>query len=157
MESLSQALLQMPLDQVINWTSVSRQKLSESFIDENHEYLDWRVLSATQPLAHWLVQKYREKVDFTAMSSNKSLSPETVVAFIDRMDIDLSQQNHRYTDEMVLAWQEDLNPLLLVQHQKLSDTTVKKLLEPYIGSRQWCIVTIIANAASQFQVLGQSF
>lgn len=157
MENITQALQQMPLDQVINWSLVSKQKLSETFIDENHEYLDWSVVSAVQPLAPWLVQKYKEKIDFHALSSNKQLSPETVAAFIDKMDIDLSQQNHRYTDDMILAWQEDLNPMLLLQYQKLSSSTVTKLLQRYLDSHQWSNVATIANAASQYQVMDRGF
>jgi hypothetical protein len=157
MDNINQALQTMPLDQVINWSAVSKQKLSETFIDCNHEYLDWRVVSATQPLAPWLVDKYKDKIDFNSLSSNKQLSPETVAAFIDKMDIDLSQANHRYTDEMILAWQEDLNPMILIQHQKLSSSTVAKLMQQYIESQQWQNVKLIANAASQYQVMDKNF
>lgn len=157
MDNITQALQRMPIDQVINWSLVSKQQLSETFIDDNHEYLDWTVVSATQALPPWLVQKYKEKIDFQQLSCNKNLSPETVTAFIDRMDIDLSQQNHRYTDDMILAWQEDLNPSLLLQFQKLSISTIMNLSEREINNQQFDNCATIVNVASQYQVMNHEF
>jgi hypothetical protein len=157
MDSLAQVLKALPLDQVIHWGNVSKQPLSETFIDDNHEFLDWNTLSACQPLAPWIADKYKDKINWMTMSSNKTLPPETIAGFIDRMDLETSQKNHRYTDDMVRAWKEDLDPMVMMQYQKLGSAVITELIELHVSASDWRSVVNLANAASQYQVLDTTF
>ena len=113
----------------LDWNKISKDTLSEEFIDTYAKYLNWTVLSSEQPLSPYLVQKYLNRVDWFGMSYNKNLPIETIVAFIDSMDLELSQVHHTYTDEFVTDHFDVLNPKLLLTFQKgLSAKTIEQLV-----------------------------
>jgi len=71
----------------INWTTISRnQKLSEYFIREFKDKVDWCYISIHQELSEDFIQEFKDRVDWRYISINQELSGDFIQEFKGRVD-----------------------------------------------------------------------
>lgn len=71
----------------VNWEYISKcQKLSENFIREFHDKVDWVSISINQKLSESFIREFQDKVDWECISSYQKLSENLVREFQDKVD-----------------------------------------------------------------------
>lgn len=64
----------------VDWHWISRsQKLSEGFIEEFEDKVDWKYISECQKLSESFIKKHKDKVDWQLISQNQLLSREFII------------------------------------------------------------------------------
>jgi hypothetical protein len=72
----------------LNWAYTSTcQILSEDFIKEFQDKVDWDIISAKQVLSEEFVREFQDKVRWDYISAHQKLSEEFVDEFKDKIDI----------------------------------------------------------------------
>ena len=86
----------------VNWRLISTyQKLSESFIRKFQDKVDWHRISEWQDLSEDLIREFQDKVDWYWISIYQKLSEDFINEFTDRLDLNEIKDSWHYktTDE----------------------------------------------------------
>lgn len=96
----------------VNWYSISiYQKLSEDFIDEMKDYVDWMSIWGYQNLSEKFVRRHLDRVNWREISYNYKveISKDFIIEFIDKLDL-VSVIMHHFniqTEEMYRIFLQD--------------------------------------------------
>jgi hypothetical protein len=78
------------------WWWISRyQKLSEDFIREFQDRVDWNDISSNQKLSEGFIIEFQDKVDWFLISGSQKLSEEFILKNIDRIDFRMILKNRQ--------------------------------------------------------------
>jgi len=84
----------------LDWSSISvYQKLSESFIREFKDKLNWSNISKYQKLSEEFIKEFQYKVNWTGISRYQILSEEFIEEFSDKLYLAEIRDSWNYVDE----------------------------------------------------------
>ena len=90
----------------VDWCNISEyQKLSENFIREFADKLNWGNISAYQQLSEDFIREFADKVNWEIISAHQKLSETFINEFKDKLDISLIEYNWIYKDKEFLKQQ----------------------------------------------------
>lgn len=97
-KKLSESFIEEFKDKV-NWNYIGfYQKLSEEFIKRNIDKLDLCVISAYQKLSEPFIKEFADKVSWKNISYCQKLSKDFIREFSDKLDLNLINDNWIYCD-----------------------------------------------------------
>ncbi len=71
------------------WSVFSRYKvLSEDFIREFQDYVDWKEISWNQILSESFIEEFKEKVNWISICRKQKLSKDFIIKFKSKLDLD---------------------------------------------------------------------
>lgn len=102
-----------------NWISI-RQTLSESFIEEHKNLVDWRYISEYQKLSEEFIEKHKDWVCWCYISRAQDLSEPFIRKYKDRIDWREISGNQVLSEDFIERYWENLDIRLIPEHQLLS-------------------------------------
>ena len=105
MNEFEQSVRETPIDKV-NWDQISEDlhaDLSESFIREYADQLNWTKLARYKKFSKDLIREFKDKLDWVYASANQDFTNDMIEEFIDEMDFEAFQNGHWFkVDEAII-------------------------------------------------------
>ena len=93
----------------VNWSSVSYElNLSESFIREFQNKLNWRSVSSASRLSESFIREFKDKVDWEKISEAQKLSESFIREFKDKVDWDNISLRQKISESFAEEFIEDI-------------------------------------------------
>lgn len=134
-------------DREIDWRKLSRRKLSEDFIEEYKDKLDWGLLSSYQILSDSFIEKYKDLISWNYVSCSQTPSKEFLLRHKDKLSWDLVSSHQVFSPEDLLN--KDFQPLL--HWEKIL------LYQPYIDLDSLVIKDIQASEVKNYVSLNVAY
>ena len=158
LQQVSNTIRENPADSnVYNWNEISKRELPDLFIEEHHQYLNWATMSRYQRFSLSIIQKYEYLINFEFLVLNKNNTSEVLNAYIDKMDWETAQKEQSLTPELLERFRDSLDVLVILQHQKITESFIMSLLEPYIKEKNWDMVRKYLTIAFTYQKVSTQF
>ena len=108
-ENLSESFIREFQDEV-DWVLISaKQNLSESFIREFQDKVNWYYISIYQKLSESFIREFQDKVDWCYISINQSLSESFIREFQDKVDWCRISIYQKLSNEFIKEFKDKLN------------------------------------------------
>lgn len=101
----------------INWGKISSRKLSEDFIREFENYLNWSVISSCQILSESFIKEFKNKVKWFNVQYCQKLSEEFIEENINLIDFEIISNRQILSEEFFFRYSEKVNWLNILYHQ----------------------------------------
>lgn len=93
----------------LNWNLISRNNLSEEFMERHLERFDWLTLSYTQKFSIEFLKKYGNFIDWNQLSKNDNLTEEIVETFSDKLNWDILSSCFKFNKKNLNKWADKIN------------------------------------------------
>jgi hypothetical protein len=80
--------------------------ISENFIEENADWLNWSFLVSYQPLSTKLIEKYHLKIDFDTLIEYQKVSQKILLKFREQINVDKLTKYHTLTDKFIARYHD---------------------------------------------------
>jgi len=105
----------------LNWYRISRyQKLSEDFIREFKNKVNWCEISACQKLSPKFITEFKNEVDWAEISTYQKLSENFIFRFRNYVDWDCISQYQILSEDFIKLFFNKFDKFLISTYQKLS-------------------------------------
>lgn len=131
----------------MDWKEISKQSLTASFIEENHEELDWTILSLHQKfnISEELIRAHFKACDLQAMFTNQYISQEFAQDFHKDINWDILSK-YPLQPEQITAYEPFLNWKIV---SKFSPLTLE-LIEKYQDKIDWIGISSRSSLPKEF-------
>ena len=131
----------------IDWHCISiYQKLSEEFIREFQDKVNWYEISSSQILSEEFIKEFADKVYWSRISSFQKLSGEFIKEFQDKVYWYEISSSQILSEAFIEEFQDKVNWLYISKYQKLS----KKVIREFKNKVNWLYI-------SYYQKLSEGF
>jgi hypothetical protein len=96
------------------------QKLSEEFIKEFQDKVNWESVSIYQKLSEEFIKEFQDKVNWESVSIYQKLSEEFIKEFQDKVDWYFVSANQKLSEEFIKEFQDKVNWESVSRYQRLS-------------------------------------
>ncbi len=117
------------------------RKLSDKFIEESADYIDWDLLSETQDFSVHILKKYKDKISWKSVYDLQRIPDEYILHNHQEIKWDLITLSSRYDDAFYEKWSEFIDWPLMAAQKKLS---------PYLIDNFYASIGFITLCRSQF-------
>jgi hypothetical protein len=93
----------------ISWDTVSRWKLSEDFVREFQDKVNWIYISAKQVLSEDFIREFQDKVNWLDISFYQTLSEGFIREFQDKVDWSGMSYKQRLSPSFIREFQDKVN------------------------------------------------
>ena len=109
------------------WEDISEyQKLSELFIREYQDKVDWYWISVSQKLSESFIREFQDKVNWSCISEYQKLSELFIREFQDKVDWCWNSMCQKLSESFIREFQDKVNWAGISSHQKLSESFIRK-------------------------------
>ena len=109
------------------WVDISaEQKLSEDFIREFKDYVDWGWISENQKLSESFIREFQDKVDWYWVSSHQKLSESFIREFQDKVDWGRISITQKLSEDFIREFQDRVKWYWISKFQKLSEDFIRE-------------------------------
>ena len=111
------------------WSSISKSRLTEDFIREFQNQVDWVYISSYQRLSEDFIREFEHKVDWVRISIHQILSDEFILEFRDSMDWDryLFYQEASFSIIKKFIFKTEYAHIDKIKHSHLSDVQKQEI------------------------------
>jgi hypothetical protein len=99
-------------------------KLSEEFILEFHDKLDWIMMSSTQILSESIIRQFQDKVDWSDISVDQKLSDEFLHELSDKVDWRYMSKFKKLSEDFMRKFHDKLDWMWLSANQHMTDAFI---------------------------------
>ena len=103
-----------------------RQKLSEDFIREFSDRIDWEYISYQQKLSENFIREFSNKVDWNGISYRQKLSEKFIREFSDKVDWKHISYRQKLSEDFIREFKDRVNWREISENQKLSEDFVEE-------------------------------
>ncbi len=100
--------------------------LSEAFIEEFADKLNWEYVSKNQKLSEPFIEKWADKINWYWISSYQTLSESFIEKWADKLTWDFICGRQKLSESFIEKWSNKVNWGLISCHQKLSEDFIIK-------------------------------
>jgi hypothetical protein len=146
-DSLSEDFIREFKDE-INWNGISfHQKLSEDFIKEFQNKVNWGGISFSQILSEGFIKEFKDKVDWLCISRNQKLSEEFMREFKDRIDWNQISSNQILSEEFIREFKDKVDWYFISRDQMLSEDFIREFKDKV----DWYLLFRYQKLSKQFR------
>ena len=123
-----------------NWFRINiYHKLSEDFIREFKDYVDWRWISEYQKLSESFIREFKDEVYWGYISMDQKLSEEFIREFKDKAVWYRISEYQKLSEDFIREFKDKVNWYRINKYQKLSEDFIKEfdLTSPKNNMRYW--------------------
>ena len=133
-QSLSEDFIREFKDRV-DWVSISSyQHLSEDFIREFKDRVDWDSISANQHLSEDFIREFEDKVEWECISECQHLSEDFIREFTDRVCWYNISTYQRLSEDFIREFKDRVDWDWIAKYQRLSKNFIREFKDDiYIG------------------------
>ena len=131
---------------LINWTNVSSKDLSETFIDEFANYLDWVYISKYKTLSEDFIMKYKDKINWSCISRYQKLSENFIREFQNEVYWSFISQYQILSENFIREFKEKVVWETISIYQKLSEDFIRE----FKNEVYWCYITAYQKLSEDF-------
>lgn len=135
-QELSEDFLNQYKD-VINWTAVSmRESLSEDLIRKFQDYIDWKFLSMLHPLSVEFIREFKDKLNWECLTMYREMDEEFIREFSEYVDWYILSTYTPLSEDLIREFKDkvDWNSISLIQD--LSEDFIRE----YQDSVNWSFI-----------------
>jgi hypothetical protein len=134
-------------DNVLWWNSLcAHQKLSEDFIREFKDKVDWTYISIRQNLSEDFIREFQDKVDWDNISEFQKLSEDFIREFQNKVNWLYISEFQKLSEDFIREFQNKVNWNYISRFQKLSEDFIRE----FQNRVNW-------DNISEFQKLSEDF
>ena len=127
----------------VDWYYVSEyQKLSESFIKEFAGKVDWYCISAYQKLSESFIREFADKVDWYCISAYQKLSEVFIEEYSNNIDWSWISKYQKLSEDFIRKFSDRVDWKRILGYQKLSENFIAEFSDKvdwyYICKYQTC-------------------
>lgn len=115
----------------VNWAHASRRSLSEDFIRDCKEWVDWAKISRTQKMSTSFIEEFQDYVNWKTLSLNPFLDETTIVAFQNQLDWAVIGASQQLSLEFVREFEDRLNWEMLSLRMPLSASIIREFQDKF--------------------------
>lgn len=109
-----------------DWNSISKRNLTDDFIEEFQEKLNWDLLSQLHTLSRSFIKKYMNILNWKCVSMNKSLTDELIYIYKDKLDWRTISRYQNLSENLIDKYNHLLNWENISMFQNLSTQSIIK-------------------------------
>ena len=111
----------------IDWWAISiHQKLSEDFIREFQNRVNWAAIASYQKLSEDFIREFQSKVDWEAISKYQKLSEEFIREFQSKVDWTGISNTQKLSEDFIREFQSKVDWEAISKYQKLSEEFIRE-------------------------------
>ena len=111
------------------WRDIQiRHKLSEKFILQFSNYLDFALMSSTQTLSEEIIEKFKNEVDWHDICICQELMQDFIVKYSDLVDWSLISHYQNLSRSFLLKYRWKLDWCNVFRNKKISDNIKSSLI-----------------------------
>ena len=113
--------------EVIDWDGISRfQELSTSFMEKHLDKLNWYSISKYQFLSEDFIEKYSNRINWDNLSLNELIPEHTLFKFSDKLNWNTISKYQDLSESFIEKYQDKVNWEWISKHQILSERFIEK-------------------------------
>ena len=124
----------------IDWRAVSEKPLTEEFIREFQDKVNWNFISTYQKLSEDFIREFQDKVNWKNISVYQKLSENFIRKFQDKVDWDKISRLQTLSEKFIRKFQYKVRWSGISKHQRLSEDFIcefqDKVFWSYISKYQ---------------------
>jgi hypothetical protein len=139
---------------ILVWRSIiTYHNLSEDFIEQNSDYIDWSYLTSKQKLSENFIIKHSDKLNWNQMAYYQDLSESFIEQCADKLNWSSISSHQKLSNDFILKHKDKLNWGTICYNQDIP----KDFMEQHIISEQFVKKTKSAVLSGILESGKQSF
>ena len=108
----------------IDWRDVYQRPLTEDFIREFKDKVDWYYISVYQNLSEDFIREFQDKVNWNAISEYQRLSEAFIREFQDKVNWSSISARQKISEDFIREFQDKVDWVIISVYQKLSENFI---------------------------------
>ena len=130
-----------------NWDEISRTPgLSEEFIRENSNKLDWYCISIYQFLSEQLIIENSNLVDWFLIARYQKLSEEFIIKHFEKLNLDRISKFQKLSEEFIRKFYDKVDWYYISEYQKLSE----EFIQEFSDLVDWMTISAYQKLSEEF-------
>jgi len=110
----------------VDWYSISCQPLSENFISEFKDKVNWTYISRYQKLTENFISEFKDKVNWDYISANQKLTEDFIREFKDNVYWSYISRYQKLTEDFIREFKDKVNWINISKYQKLTEDFIRE-------------------------------
>ena len=137
-----------------NFSKLRKMKiLSEDFIVDFADDLDWFYLSEEQPLSEDFIRRFQDKVNWHNISESQKLSEDFIREFKEKVDWYYISMYQKLSEDFMREFQDEIHWHYACKHQKMSVDFMREFKDNML----WDYVSKYQNLSESFKLEFSNF
>jgi len=124
----------------LDWGAISMYQISEEFIREFQDKVNWNYISKYQKLSESFIIEFQDKVNWVYISPNQKLSEEFIREFQDKVNWSYISKYQKLSESFIKEFKDYVDWYDISTYQKLSESFIKEFKDKvkwsFISSNQ---------------------